>query len=202
MTWLVSTRGLSFTLLENGFKVNNADITSTVSLNSKNIETEVFTSKIRNMARKAQKAQIIVKYRCEIDKFWSLMDKTFAKHGAVPTHTKEEYKYLMKNFNDKIYCNIAYLNDVPVAGMGVFEINKKNIMSFYLCSDKEYQQTQALSLLIYETILDAQKRDFNFFDFGTSSVNMVGRENIFRFKESFGAIGNFKNTFVLDNIND
>ncbi len=188
----------SFSLLENGFKVVNSDITSTVSLSDKNIETEIFTSKIRNMARKARKAHVEIKYSCNIDDFWLLMDKTFQKHGTTPTHSKKQYQYLMNVFPDEIYCNIAYIRDIPVAGMGVFEINKKNIMSFYLCNDNEFQQTQAMSLLIYETILNAQERDFDFFDFGTSSVNMIGRENIFRFKESFGSVGSFKNTYEIN----
>jgi len=191
----------SFSLIENGFKVVNSDITSTVSLNNKNIETDIFTSKIKNVvrkARKARKANIEIKYRCDIDDFWLLMDKTFEKHGTTPTHTKKQYQDLMNYFPNEIYCNLAYLDDIPVAGIGIFEINKKNIMSFYLCSDNEYQQTQAMSLLIYETIINSQERNFDFFDFGTSSVNMIGRENIFRFKESFGAVGIFKNTFILE----
>jgi lipid II:glycine glycyltransferase (peptidoglycan interpeptide bridge formation enzyme) len=53
-----------------------------------------------------------------------------------------------------------------------------------------------MSLLIFDTILDAKEREFDFFDFGTSSVNMIGRENIFRFKESFGSIGNFRHTYL------
>jgi len=188
----------SFSLLEQGFKIINSDITSVVSLNNKDIESEIFTSKIRNVARKARKARVEVQYKSNIDDFWLLMDRTFSKHGSSSTHTKEEYENLIKLFPDNIYCNVAYLDEVPIAGMGVFEINNKNIMSFYLCSDSDYQQTQAMSLLIYETILKAEKDNFHYFDFGTSSVNMIGRENIFRFKESFGAIGNFRNTYVYE----
>lgn len=187
-----------FSLLENGFEITNSDITSIIPLNDKNIETEVFTSRIRNVVRKARKYNIDIRYNCNINDFWLLMEKTFAKHGAVPTHSKDQYEYLMKMFPDRIYCNIAYLENVPVAGIGIFEINKKNIMSFYLCSDIKFQQSQALSMLIYETALNAKKQGFDFFDFGTSSVNMIGRENIFRYKESFGSVGRFKHTYEIN----
>lgn len=187
----------SFAMMEKGFNLINSDITSVVPLKTANIEKNIFTSKTRNMIRKAEKSNIKIEFRGGVDDFWSLMDKTFSKHGVNPTHTKKQYIDLMNKLSDKIYCNIAYIDDRPAAAMGVFEINEKNIMSFYLCKDINYQQTQALSLVISETIKDAQKRDFNYFDFGTSSVNMEGKENIFRFKEGFGAIGQFKKTYKL-----
>ena len=56
-----------------------------------------------------------------------------------------------------------------------------------------------MSLIVYDTILKAKEDGFKYFDFGTSSVNMKGRENIFRFKESFGAIGVFRHTYYWRN---
>ena len=126
------------------------------------------------------------------------MEKTFEKHSANPTHSKEELISLQNMFPNEIYFNIAYIEKRPVAAMGVFKINDLCEMSFYLCSDSEYQNTQALTLVVYESILDSKKNGFKYFDFGTSSVNMIGKENIFRFKESFGAIGEFKHTYRLD----
>lgn len=187
-----------FAMLEQGFNAINSDITSIVDLNSNNLENEVFTSRARNMARKARKTNVKFEINCDIDDFWILMEKTFQKHGTNPTHTKEELAFLQNMFPDDIYFNIAYIDSTPVAGMGVFNINELCSMSFYLCSDSEFQNTQALTLVVYESILAAQSKGFRYFDFGTSSVNMIGRENIFRFKESFGAIGEFRHTYKLE----
>lgn len=187
-----------FAMLEQGFNTVNSDITSVVYLNSNDTENTVFTSRARNMARKARKANVKFETGCNIDDFWVLMEKTFQKHEVNPTHTKEELTFLQNMFPNDIYFNIAYIDNTPVAGMGVFNINKLCSMSFYLCSDSEFQNTQALSLVVYESILDAQSKGFKYFDFGTSSVNMLGRENIFRFKESFGAVGEFRHTYKVD----
>ena len=188
-------------MLELGFEIYNSDISSVVFLNEKDIENNIFTSKSRNMARKARKAGVVTKFNVSLDDFWILMDKTFERHATNPTHSKYEIKYLMEQFSDKIYCNIAYLDAMPVAGVGVFELNEKNMMSFYLCSDIDYKQIQAMSLIIYDTLLKAKDEGFLYFDFGTSSVNMKGRKNIFRFKESFGAVGIFRHTYYWE-VND
>lgn len=189
-----------FSLLEEGFKLANADITSVVYLDDKDQETKNFTSKMKDIdrkAKKAKKANITYKSDCNIDDFWVLMEKTFSKHGTAPTHTKDELNTLHKTFPNEIYFNIAYLNDLPIAGIGIFKINELVNMSFYLCSDPEYQKMQAMSLVIYESLFDSKEKGVKQFDFGTSSVNMVGRENIFKFKESFGAVGKFRNTYQL-----
>ena len=188
-----------FALMEQGAKIIASDITSVVYLNSKDIEHEVFISKVRNLerkAKKARKANIKIKYKSNVNDFWLLMDKTFSKHATNPTHKKNEYITLMEKVKNRVYCNLAYIDNAPVAGIGVFEINNENIMSFYLCHDHKYQKTQAMSCLIYETILKAKECNFKYFDLGTSSVNMVGRENIFKFKESLGAVGKFRLTYL------
>ncbi len=183
-----------FALRERGFKIINSDITSVVHLN----KDKLFTSNARNKAKKAKKLGIELKFKSSLNDFWILMDKTFAKHGKNPTHTKEEYKYLMQKFPKDIYCNIAYLDNKPIAGMGVFILNKTTMMSFYLASDYDYKTTQALTFLVSEIILDAKEKGFKYFDFGTSSVNMKAYENIFAFKENFGAVGLFRDTYYLD----
>jgi len=185
-------------MLEKGFKLVNSDITSIVYLNSNNLESEEFTSRARNMARmarKARKAGVEIVNKAAIKTFWKIMEKTFTKLGICPTHTLAEFQYLNRIYPDQIYADIAVIDKKPIAGIGYFKINSRVNMSFYLCSDIKYKQTQALSLLIYESLLKSKRQGFKYFDFGTSSANMIGRENIFRFKESFGAVGLFRNTY-------
>ncbi len=186
---------LLFAMMEQGFRIVNSDISSIVRLNKQNL----FNAKLRNISKKAQNLGVELKFKVSnVDDFWLLMEKTFAKHKKSPTHNKEEYKDLMQKFPNKIYCNIAYLDKEPIAGMGIFEINDRAIMSFYHCSNEEYKYTQALTFLVVTTILDAKERGFKYLDFGTSSVNMKANPNIFRFKESFGAIGLFRHTYALE----
>ena len=185
-------------LIEEGFQCVNRDISSAVCLDTDNPVSEKMTSRARNMARKARKMGVEVVRRAPITDFWRVMEKTFAKHGTNPTHTLAELQWLHAHLPKRIYVDVAYLEGAPVAGVGYFVINDRVNSSFYLCQDPQKQRTQALSLLIYEALEQALQEGFCWFDFGTSSVNMKGRPNIFRFKESFGAIGVFRETYEWD----
>jgi lipid II:glycine glycyltransferase (peptidoglycan interpeptide bridge formation enzyme) len=125
-----------------------------------------------------------------------VMEKTFNRLGKGPTHTLFEFEWLCAQFPERIYVDVAYLDNRPVAGIGFFAINRRVNSSFYLCLDQEFRETQAETLLIYEALIRSQEEGFKWFDFGTSSVNQEGRGNIFQFKESFGAIGLFRETYV------
>jgi len=136
-----------------------------------------------------------VKFNQSIDDFWIVMEKTFQKHKVKPTHTFDEWQLLNEKFPNRFWNDVAYIDNKPVAGIGHILINNFTDSSFYLCSDPEFYETQALSLLIQETLLISKNSGCKYFDFGTSSVNMVARENLFHFKESFGAIGQFRITY-------
>jgi hypothetical protein len=188
---------LHFALLEQGFRIVNSDISSLVLLDNENISNNIFTSRARNMAKKAINSGVVSKFRQSPDIFWTLMEQTFAAHRTIPTHSKEEWIWLCNNLPNDIWCDVAFIGDRPVAGLGHMRVNGRVDSSFYLCSDPDFQDTQALSLLICDVITLSKSRGFRVFDFGTSSVNMLARGNIFRFKESFGALGSFRNTYTM-----
>ena len=190
---------LRLVLLEQGFQCINRDISSVVCLDKNNPTSKEMTSRIRNTARKARKARkmgVDVVCHAPIADFWQVLEMTFAKHGNKPTHTLAEFQWLHERNSERVYVDIATLDGIPIAGVGYFVINQIVNSSFYLCQDSQKQQVQGLSLLIYEALKRAQKEGFHWFDFGTSSAQMQGRPNIFRFKESFGAIGVFRETYV------
>jgi len=183
-------------LLEHGFRCTNRDISSVVCLSGDKPISEEMRPHARRMARKARKAGIVPVHRGKVADFWVVLEKTFKKHGVKPTHTLEEFRWLCGHLPERVYVDVAYLDEVPVAGIGFFVINKRVNSSFYLCQDPKFQTVQALSLLIYEALVRCQQGGFDWFDFGTSSIRMQGRGNLFRFKESFGAVGLFRETYV------
>jgi hypothetical protein len=186
---------LEFCLLEQGFKLINSDISSLVLLDKADIENSIFTSRARNCVRKAKTHGLIAKFHEPAAVFWELMEKTFSRHGTKPTHSSEEWAWLCAHLPEDVWCDVAYLDEKALAGIGHMRINSRVDSSFYLCSDPAYQELQALSFLIGEAILKSQGEGFEAFDFGTSTANMVPRENIFLFKESFGAVGQFRKTY-------
>ncbi len=183
-------------LYEHGFKCTNRDISCGVPLQPPVEEiVKRFDSRARNMARKAT-ANNIQKFRhAALEVFWPVLLKTYEKHQRQPTHSLEELTWLMERFPQEIYCDVALYDDIPVAGICFFAANKRVNSSFYLASDPQYRQLQALSLLIAEGLQESARQGYDYFDFGTSSVNMRGRPNSFLFKESFGAGGYFRDTY-------
>jgi len=183
-----------FNLLEADFNSINRDISSVYYFEDRPV-FESLASKVRNTIRTAEKHDIEIIENADVKDFWKVLSSTYLKHGTSPTHSIEEFSLLMDLLPERIYTNVAYMNGIPVAGVACFEINKLTNSSFYLCQNSEFQQYQALSLLVMKTLELSREKGFSFFDFGTSSSNMQARENIFTFKEHFTKIGQFRETF-------
>jgi hypothetical protein len=185
----------AFALLAHGYRSANRDLSSIFSLGGPAPVAELVSSRARNMARKAQTAGVSIK-RGDIAAFWTLMDKTFDRHSARPTHTQVEFASLVKTLPGEVYVDVAYGRDgAPLAGIGYMAINRRVNSSFYFCQDPERRREQALTLLVMHALEESRKAGFAFFDFGTSTINMQPRENVFRFKESFSKTAVFRETF-------
>jgi hypothetical protein len=190
----ISMDTFTFALHEAGFTLANRDISSVVRLGMEKPVWDRVRSDARNMARKAERAGLLIEGNAVYEEFWEIMDRTFAKHGAVPTHNREELADLIDRFPNRVNIYVARLKDRPAAGICEFVINTRVNSSFYFCQDPELQETQGLSLLVMDALRRAELAGYSYYDFGTSSVNMQARPNIFRFKESFGAEGFFRET--------
>ena len=186
-------------LLEHGFKSVNRDICSVICLERPHSVLGSSSAREKEIVRKARKAKesgVRIESRAEVSDFWHVAEKNFEKLNVSPTHTLEEFRWLSQHLPDKVSVDVAYLGDQPVAGLGLIVLNERVNSSFYICQDPEFRATQALSGLIYQSLINSQNSGFNWFDLGTSSAKMQGRENLFRFKESFGAIGLFRETYL------
>ncbi len=188
-----------FALMERGFSCTSRDIVSAVCLDDANQVSGEYRRKIPDLRRKARKA---TRYGTKIVKnapvgdFWKVLEKTYSRLGVEPTHTLEEFRWLNRRFPKLIYSDVAYIEGKPAAGIGYIVLNKRVKKSFYLCQDPEKRQSQALTALLYDALDEAGREGFSWFDFGTSSISMKGNANIFRFKEGFGAVGVFRETYT------
>ncbi len=83
-----------------------------------------------------------------------------------------------------------------MAGIAYFVINRFVNSSFYLCQRPDRRHLNGLTLCILRGLERAQSDGYRWFDFGTSTAGMQPRENIFRFKEQFGSVAQFRETFA------
>lgn len=181
-------------LLENGFQCVNRDISSVVEMPDSHSGVPM-TSRARK-ARKARKCGVEVCCPAPWPDFYKVLTRTYAKFSSGPTHSLDQLEWLGKTFPSRLYSSVAYLEGVPIGGVCFFGVNARVMSSFYLCQDREHQHTQALSLLVHEGLIKCRDDGHRYFDFGTSSVGQKGRDNLFKFKESFGAVGQFRETYL------
>ena len=180
-------------LMDHGFALTKRRISCLVNLQRPVPLDAQFKAQVRNKIRKATKASVRIEKRGDVEDFLLVLEKTFEKHGVPPTHSKDEFRWLCEDLSQRVYVDVAYVGKQPVAGIGYFVINDLVNSSFYLCQDPSKQETAALSLLVSEALRTSQAESFSWFDFGAT-----GRANIFTFKEGFGSIGMFRDTFTCD----
>lgn len=182
-----------FALLEAGFTTGARDITSVVKLCAP--IDEIISGKTRNIVKSAFGKGVSIHHDCQLSVFWALIDSTYSRHGVSPTHSKQELGELISRFPGKIKIHVAKYLGIPVAGICEFEINHMVNSSFYFCRGDEHNDVQGLSVLVKDALERSKECGFKYYDFGTSSVNMVARPNVFSFKEGFGAEGIFREVY-------
>ena len=187
-------RTFFFCLLANGFAIDNSDVTHVLSLVG-DLPSR-YQGRCRTAIKKAERLGVTVQSRAPAADFWRVMDLTFDRHGTRPTHDRAQWAWLCEHLPGEVYHDVAYLDGRPVAAIGHVRINARVGSSFYLASDPEARDSQALTLLIHRHLQGLQQEGLQWFEFGTSSVEMAPRPNLFRFKESFGAVGSLRHRLV------
>jgi len=189
---------IDFALYKHGFDYLKREVSSMLTLES-SIEGNLgkFRSSSRRNYRKARREGVIVRQTDDYEGFFRILKKNLKiRHDVEPTHTLEEMQSLAELFPDRIRLFGAYLDDTLIAGVVNFTCNRDVVLAFYISHDEEYQEYRAVNLLFYEIIRWAIDRHFRFLDFGIFTVNEDPNFGLGRFKESFGASGVFRDTFV------
>ena len=118
------------------------------------------------------------------------------RHNVQPTHTLDELQLLKKIFPERIKLFSATFENRMVAGVVMFECNKRVTLAFYISHDEDFQQYRGVNYLFFEIIKWAIRNSYGYLDFGIFTVDMDPNWGLGRFKESFGAQGIFRDTFL------
>lgn len=196
----VPTCYIEFNLLQNNFEIVNREITNVIKLDCFDSDPfEIFEKRARKAVKKSTKEGVyVVESSDDFSAFYKILKETIVRHDAEPTHTLQELKKIHNILVNSIKLDMAYVNEDPAAGILYFICNAQAVLTFYICHKTTYGKFYPVNLLIYHGVLWAKKNKFKYLDLGTTTYNMTPRNNIFMFKESFGSVGYFRDTYFLD----
>ncbi len=190
---------IDFALLKYGFSYSKREISSVLFL-EKSIEENLakFKSTHRTAVRKAEKSGVEIKQSDDFTAFYEILKRNLSiRHNVTPTHTLEELIDLRKLFPDRIHLFGAFIEDKMVAGVVNFSVTDRVVLAFYISHDEDYQESRPINLLFYKIFEWAIEKHFSVFDFGIFTVNEEPNMGLARFKENFGASGQFRDTLEI-----
>ena len=76
-------------------------------------------------------------------------------------------------------------------------MNKRVVLSFYICHKEKYDDYGVTALALHSSITWAAENNFDYFDLGRTTTNMIINEGGLQFKESFGSTPVFRDSFTL-----
>ena len=189
---------IAFALHKNGFTYRKREVSSVIPLDFGVDEIlNTFNQGSRRAVRRAMKLNVVVKEYDGFAQFYPILQKNLKlRHKVKPTHTLEELLKIRDLFPDKIKFFGAFAGETLVAGVVMFICNPKVVLAFYISHDEDYQQYRGVNMLFYEIIKWAIKEKYGFLDFGIFTVIEDVNWGLGRFKESFGAQGVLRDTFL------
>ncbi len=187
-----------FALMECGFSYLKREVSSVIPLDFVEDDTLlIFSPEARRAARKARKIGVVVTESDDFAGFYDILQKNLKmRHNVQPTHTLEELLNLRALFPDTIKLFTACKDGEMVAGVVMFECNERVGLAFYISHRESAQEVRGVNILFQEVIQWAIRKGLNYLDFGVFTVNMKPNWGLARFKESFGALGVFRDTLV------
>lgn len=189
---------IDFALVKNQFGYRKREISSVIPLTFPEEEIlGTFTPESRRAVRRAMKLGVVVRESDDYERFYTILKKNLKmRHNVQPTHTLDELLKLKEIFPDRIFLHAAYHEEKMVAGVVMFHCNARVTLAFYISHDEDHQQYRGVNLLFYEIIRQAIRDKFAYLDFGIFTVDMDPNWGLGRFKESFGAQGVFRDSFL------
>ena len=190
---------IDFALQKNGFLYAKREISSILFL-EKSIDENLskFKSTHRTAVRKAEKSGVVVKETDDFASFYEILKKNLSiRHDVKPTHSLDELLHLKELFPDKINLFGAYIEGEMVAGVINFIATENVVLAFYISHNEDFQEVRPINLLFYKIFEWAIQKKYNVFDFGIFTVNEEPNMGLARFKENFGASGQFRDTMEI-----
>ena len=140
----------------------------------------------------------------EFETFYKYLEISKEKFGVKPVHTLEELYDLKDNrIPENIRFRGIWDNGIFVGALMTFFFNKTNTRhGQYIAVNPDFKEFQPATALYVYSMREAASEGVSHFSWGISTENHGDylNENLFRFKQSFGALGavnpSYEKTFV------
>lgn len=191
---------LDFALMKKGFFYKKRELSSVISLDFPPDEVlNTFKNEARTAVRKSLRSGVKIRESEDLPTFYEILKRNLKlRHNVTPTHTVEELVKLKELFPKRIRLFSAYLDEKMIAGVVIFLCNERVALAFYISHIEEYQRYRSVNLLFFEIIKWAIGEGIKYIDFGIFTVEMEPNWGLGRFKETFGAKGIFRDTFIAE----
>jgi len=179
-----------FAAMQLGFHVQIAGLESVACL------PVTHDSKLINLLRKCRREGIEYVESIDLEAFYSTLEDVYSRHKASPTHSKEELAILKARFPQLIRFVGARKGQELAATACIFRISPVSDLVFYMCTLDKYKKENPMNLLISMDMQKAGQAGCSFYNFGTSSIGLALRDNVWMFKQQFGACGFIRRKLV------
>ena len=188
---------LLFALMQRELHSIRHDVTHLVPVPNTAIE-ESLSTRARRAMHRAEQCGVTIARRVPVAEIWPLIEMTHIAIGGTPTHTMSQMASLSQSLRHHIFADAAMQDGKPIAAVVYFVLNSHTWMTFYLATNPEYRDSQGLTLLLCDGLSQCARDGIRYLDLGTSSVDLMARDNLFQFKENFGTVARFRTTYLLD----
>ena len=127
----------------------------------------------------------------EMEKFYDFLVLSKARHNTKPVHTLAELRDLRQRFPEDILFRGIWKDGVYLSGMMIFVFKQAKAFHFqYLAPDDTKREINATTALFVNAMREAAQIGYKKFSWGISTEDGGDylNENLYRFKESFGAL--------------
>lgn len=128
---------------------------------------------------------------CEMEKFYDFLVKSKARYNTKPVHSLAELQDLKQRFSEEILFRGVWQDGIYLSGMMIFYFRQAKVFHFqYLAPDDSKRETNATTSLFVNAMREAAQVGCEKFSWGISTEDAGAylNENLYRFKESFGAL--------------
>jgi hypothetical protein len=122
-----------------------------------------------------------------LDEFLELLEGTYERLGALPTHTPKEIESLFRRMPAHLRIWSAKLGETTIASVLLFILNRNICNTFYICDRASHRQFHGVTVLLAKAIDILAERGFRYIDLGPSASSAHFNCGVVSFKESLGA---------------